>query len=79
MEFASARKLDRKSGVRHGERGAPVHLLGRFGEAAEVRFSGIESKTLPQELRGRLSRTPHPPKAEYGDPFIRLVRLVRTF
>ena len=32
MEFTSARELDRKSGVRFGERGAPV----RFPPAANV-------------------------------------------
>ena len=34
MKFANARELDRKSGVRFGERGAPVLLLklrGWFG------------------------------------------------
>jgi hypothetical protein len=29
MEFTNARKLDRKSGVCFGERGAPVDFLGR--------------------------------------------------
>ena len=44
MKFANARKLDRKSGVRFGERGAPVDSLRH---ATIPNKFGVESCGIP--------------------------------
>jgi hypothetical protein len=43
MKFANASKLHRKSGVRWGERGAPVLFLGfGYGVSTKVKFVAVK-------------------------------------